>query len=98
MIDTATDNSNIEQFTFVVKYIHEGIKKYDFLNFHRNKHRYFIFKINHILLCLKTATDTSGKGMFEYLILFVVLRKTIKLIGNKIFVRNRMIELLQMEV
>jgi len=44
IIDTTTNNVNIEKFTFVVKYIHEGIKKvlkmkkYDSLNFHRNKH------------------------------------------------------------
>jgi hypothetical protein len=35
IIDTTTDIANIEQFSFVVRYIHEGIKKYD-SNFHIN--------------------------------------------------------------
>jgi hypothetical protein len=29
IIDTTTDIANIQQFTFVVRYIYEGIKKYD---------------------------------------------------------------------
>lgn len=43
IIDTTTDIANMEQFTFVVRYIHEGINKYDsnFISTEINKNLLF---------------------------------------------------------